>query len=64
LFLIRRFDKEFFLTTPSSLSQEILQVVTRIANSTLYLDETLKKIIQVVKNKMHMDACAIYLINQ
>ncbi len=50
--------------TESSLGLEILQEVTRIANSTLDLDETLEKIIQVIKNKMHMDACAIYLINE
>lgn len=50
--------------TQSSLGLEILQEVTRIANSTLDLDETLEKIIQVIKNKMHMDACAIYLINE
>lgn len=50
--------------TESSLGLEILQEVTRIANSTLDLDETLEKIIPVIKNKMHMDACAIYLINE
>jgi two-component system, NtrC family, sensor histidine kinase HydH len=50
--------------TESSIGLEILQEVTRIANSTLDLDETLEKIIQVIKNKMHMDACAIYLINE
>jgi signal transduction histidine kinase/putative methionine-R-sulfoxide reductase with GAF domain len=48
----------------SSMGLEILQEVTRIANSTLDLDETLEKIIQVIKNKMHMDACAIYLVNE
>ena len=50
--------------TESSISLEILQEVTRIANSTLDLDETLQNIIQVIKNKMHMDACAIYLIDE
>lgn len=50
--------------TESNLGLEILQEVTRIANSTLDLDETLEKIILVIKNKMHMDACAIYLINE
>ena len=50
--------------TTNSLGLEILQEVTRIANSTLDLNETLEKIIQVIKNKMHMDACAIYLINE
>ncbi len=50
--------------TESSLGMEVLQEVTRITNSTLELDETLKKIISVIKNKMHMDACAIYLINE
>lgn len=48
----------------SSLGLEILQDVTRIANSTLDLDETLEKIIQVIKNKMNIDACAIYLTNE
>ncbi len=42
--------------TKNSLVLEILQEVTRIANSTLDLDETLEKIIQVIKNKMNIDA--------
>ncbi len=50
--------------TESSLGLEILQDVTRITNSTLDLDETLEKIIPVIKNKMHMDRGAIYLINE
>ena len=50
--------------TESNLGLEILQEVTLIANSTLDLDETLEQIIPVIKNKMHMDACAIYLINE
>jgi len=50
--------------TESSLGLETLQEVTLIANSTLDLDETLEKIIQVIANKMHIDACAIYLVNE
>jgi len=62
--LKQRFDTESHFMTESSISLEILQEVTRIANSTLDLDETLQNIIQVIKNKMHMDACAIYLIDE
>ncbi len=40
---------------------ELFQDITRIANSTLELDETLEKIIEVIKNNLHIDACAIYI---
>ncbi len=43
------------------LGLEILKEVVRITSSTLDLDETLKQIILVIKNKMRIDACAIYL---
>ena len=42
-------------------SFEILKEVTQIANSTLDLNETLDKIIQVIHSRMPIDACAIYL---
>jgi len=43
------------------LGLEILKEISRIASSTLDLDETLEQIIQIIKNKMRIDACAIYL---
>lgn len=46
------------------LGLEILQEVIQIANSTLDLDETLRGIIEVIKNKMPGDACAIYLAEE
>jgi signal transduction histidine kinase/putative methionine-R-sulfoxide reductase with GAF domain len=40
---------------------EIFQDITRIANSTLDLDETLEKIIKVIQRNLPIDACSIYL---
>jgi two-component system sensor histidine kinase HydH len=40
---------------------EIFQDITRIANSTLDLDETLNKIIEVIQSNLHIDACSIYI---
>jgi two-component system sensor histidine kinase HydH len=40
---------------------EIFQDITRIASSTLDLDETLEKIIAVIHNNLHIDACTIYI---
>ncbi len=46
------------------LGLKLLQEIARIANSTLDLDETLERIIEVIKNQMHMDACSIYLTDE
>ncbi len=43
---------------------EILQEVSQIANSTLDLTETLQRIIEVIKNKLPIDACALFLIDE
>lgn len=43
---------------------EILKEVARIANSTLDLDETLEQIIEVIKNRLRIDACSIYLADE
>ncbi len=40
---------------------KIFQEITRIANSTLDIDEILEKIIEVIQSKLHIDACAIYI---
>ena len=40
---------------------EIFQDITRIASSTLDLDETLEKIIQVIQDYLRIDACSIYI---
>lgn len=40
---------------------EIFQDISRIASSTLDLDETLEKIIEVIHNNLHIDACSIYI---
>jgi signal transduction protein with GAF and PtsI domain len=45
----------------SKQSLEIFQDIARIANSTLDLDETLEKIIEVIRNNLHINACAIYI---
>lgn len=42
---------------------ELFQDITRIANSTLDLDETLAKIIEVIQNNLHTDACSIYIVD-
>jgi len=42
---------------------EIFQDITRIASSTLDLDETLEKIIQVIQDYLHIDACSIYIVD-
>lgn len=47
-----------------TLSLEILRDVAQIATSTLDLDRTLDRIIEVIKNKMRIDACAIYLFDE
>lgn len=46
------------------LGLEILQEVSRIANSSLDLDHTLESIIQIIKQKMHTDACALYITQE
>jgi signal transduction histidine kinase/putative methionine-R-sulfoxide reductase with GAF domain len=48
----------------NKLGVEILQSITRIANSTLDLDETLQQIIEVIKAKLHIDGCSIYLADE
>ncbi len=48
----------------NKLGVEILQDITRIANSTLDLDETLEQIIEVIKAKLHIDGCSIYLADE
>ncbi len=45
------------------LSLEILKATTRIASSTPHLGQILSQIIDVVKNKMEIDACSIFLID-
>ncbi|MBI4388698.1 MAG: GAF domain-containing protein [Nitrospinae bacterium] len=47
-----------------TLSLEILRDVAQIATSTLDLDYILNRIIEVIKNKMRIDACAIYLFDE
>lgn len=46
----------------TALGLEILRDVARISNSTLNLDEILAQTLDIVKNKLHIDACSIYLI--
>jgi signal transduction histidine kinase/putative methionine-R-sulfoxide reductase with GAF domain len=48
----------------NKLGVEILQDITRIANSTLDLDETLEQIIEVIKTKLYIDGCSIYLADE
>jgi len=48
----------------SKLGVEILQDITRIANCTLDLDETLEQIIEVIKTKLQIDGCSIYLADE
>lgn len=45
-------------------SLEILKEITKISTSELDLDNILNQIITVVKNKMHIDACGIYLTDE
>lgn len=40
---------------------EIFQDISHIANSTLDLDETLEKIIEIIQNNLHIHACGIYI---
>lgn len=46
------------------LGVEILRNITRIANSTLDLNETLDQIIEVIKNKLNINGCSIYLVDE
>lgn len=46
------------------LGVEILRNITRIANSTLDLNETLEQIIEVIKNKLNINGCSIYLVDE
>ncbi|GJL77992.1 MAG: sensor histidine kinase [Nitrospinaceae bacterium] len=48
----------------NTLGVEILQDITRIANATLDLDETLEQIIEVIKTKLHTDSSSIYLADE
>ena len=48
----------------NKLGVEILQKIARIANSTLDLNETLEQIIEVIKNKLNIDASSIYLVDE
>ncbi|MFQ5717636.1 MAG: GAF domain-containing protein, partial [Nitrospinales bacterium] len=43
---------------------EILKEVSRISNSIQDLDATLNQIIEVTKNEMKIDACAIFLLDE
>ena len=45
-------------------SLDILKEITRIATSTPDLENILDKIITVIKNKMRIDACGIYLVDE
>ncbi len=47
----------------SAIGLEILREVARISSSTLDLDEILNKTIEVIKSRMRMDACSIYLMD-
>jgi hypothetical protein len=46
-----------------TLSLEILKEITRVANSTLKLEHMLSQIIDIVKSKMQIDACGIFLLD-
>ncbi len=43
---------------------EVLKEVSKIANSAPDLNNTLQKIIEVIKNKMTFDACSIFLLEE
>lgn len=45
-------------------SLEILKEITKIATSSLDLENILHKIIAVIKDKMRIDACGIYLVDE
>ncbi len=48
----------------SNLGLEILVEVARISNSTQDLQVILNRTIEVIKDKLHIDGCAIYLVNE
>lgn len=48
----------------NALGLEILIEVAKISNSTQDLQEILNKTISVIKDKLHIDGCAIYLIEE
>ncbi len=48
----------------SNLGLEVLVEVGRISNSTQDLQEILNRTIDVIKDKLHIDGCAIYLLNE
>ncbi|MGP0567122.1 MULTISPECIES: GAF domain-containing protein [unclassified Nitrospina] len=43
---------------------EVLREIARISTSPLNLDEILGQTIEIIKNKMRIDACSIYLMEQ
>ncbi len=48
----------------SKLGLEILREIARISSAPLNLDEILAQTIEVIKSKMNIDACSIYLMEQ
>jgi len=48
----------------SIIGLEVLREIARISTSPLNLDEILRQTIQVIKDKMRIDACSIYLAEQ
>ena len=51
------------MSQTTEIGLEILSEVARISTSTLDLDEILARTIQIVKSKLRIDACALYLID-
>ncbi len=47
---------------PTRIGLEILSEVGRISNSALEVDTILSRTIDIIKNKLQIDACALYLI--
>ncbi len=47
---------------PTKIGLEILSEVGRISNSTMEVDTILIRTIDIIKNKLNIDACALYLV--
>lgn len=48
----------------SVIGLEVLREIARISTSPLNLDDILRKTIEIIKNRMRIDACSIYLAEQ
>lgn len=57
-------DRQLNRTLENGFGLDIIKEVSQIANSTLDLTKTLQRIIEIIKNKLRIDACALFLLDE